>query len=265
MQSVRKTALDELSKKLGRPVEQVKRKIHAIRSTYNQMRVRVMEAEANGRVYKPMLCWYNDASFLDSVITLRKNRKSLSVVGGTERSSTNAQAKEEDGEEEEQEEEDAHNEQVFVEEYLPRKRLRNSEPTAIRSKVKEDTEIMSLDEHLAAAAAAAVQVEESYPEEEEYESAAEPELEFVMNNRGDFTTATVTTTNTSSASLSNPVQYTVASPLNPPQQVFKDEISLFTELMGSQLRALPESTAVEMMSKIQIMVSQARLDGMMKK
>lgn len=245
MQTVRQAALQELSKKLGKTVEQVKRKIHAIRSTYNQMRVRVMEAEASGRVFKPMLCWYNDASFLDSVITLRKNRNSLPVGGTVRPSSANVQTKEEEEEQDET--------SVFVEEYLPRKRLRNSEPTSLRLKVKENAEMTLVDE-----LSQEVGAEENY--QEEYESAAEPELEFVMCNRGELTPAPTTT---SSASQSNQLQYNVASPNQ--QQVFKDEISLFTELMASQMRALPESTAIEMMSKIQTMVSQARLGALLRK
>ncbi|GAB0098750.1 hypothetical protein DMENIID0001_145450 [Sergentomyia squamirostris] len=66
--TMRFLAIKNLSKTFNISVEAVKKKIHALRSTYLQMRDKVNEMEN----HEPTLSWYYEMDFLDPVITPRK-------------------------------------------------------------------------------------------------------------------------------------------------------------------------------------------------
>ncbi|XP_059618865.1 uncharacterized protein LOC132263223 [Phlebotomus argentipes] len=66
--ALRSMALRQMAKEFRLPLEAVKKKIHALRSTYLQMRDRVSNVENQ----EPTLSWYYEMEFLDPVITPRK-------------------------------------------------------------------------------------------------------------------------------------------------------------------------------------------------
>ncbi|XP_055684740.1 uncharacterized protein LOC129790921 [Lutzomyia longipalpis] len=66
--AMRYMAIRTLAKEFQLPMEAVKKKIHALRSTYLQMRDRVNEIDN----HEPTLSWYYEMEFLDPVITPRK-------------------------------------------------------------------------------------------------------------------------------------------------------------------------------------------------
>lgn len=65
---MRHLALRSLAKEFQLTLEATKKKIHALRSTYLQMRDRVSEHKN----HEPTLSWYYEMEFLDPVITPRK-------------------------------------------------------------------------------------------------------------------------------------------------------------------------------------------------
>lgn len=56
-QSTRLQALEDIAQHFNMTVEQVKRKIHTTRSTYNQMRLKTLDTENTASPYKPILSW----------------------------------------------------------------------------------------------------------------------------------------------------------------------------------------------------------------
>lgn len=263
-QSSRQQALQAISEKFDMTLEHVKRKIHTIRSTYNQMRIKVMEAEATGRVYQPSLAWYDQADFLDSVITLRKNRDSLPNANAT----SNRMA-----------EPDDFAKSTETESHPPRsKRSRNSETTtSIRVKVKPDTGELLMEEE---------EEEEVIAEEDDYQNSDEQiKQQMVLANvtyhqqgyedEGDGGVDIYTVqdhTNTNQEEIASvlpppppPTEAVAAAAAPPPPIAAKDEIALFCDLMDNQLRAMSVASAIETMCKIQSLITEARLLALSKK
>lgn len=274
-QSVRQQAIQAMADRFAMTMEQVKRKIHTTRSTYNQMRVKVLQAEASGRVYQPMLSWYSQASFLDSVITLRKNRDSLPIHSTSRTSATDLEDFSKDMD-------------MADQDSPPRpKRIRNSgsTTTSIRVKVKADTgEVLMEDDtgveeyhhnhnhhhhhNQQTQNVEYTNLEEEEEEELEYEE-QDAGIEIVRMNR-DYTVQQhknhSTTQPAASSAASHPPPTAPAIEVEPPAPpVAKDEIALFCDLMDHQLRALPTATAIETMCKVQSLITQARLEALMKK
>lgn len=271
-QSVRQEAIQAMADKFAMTMEQVKRKIHTTRSTYNQMRVKVLQAEATGRVYQPMLSWYSQASFLDSVITLRKNRDSLPIHSTSRTSATDL-------------EEFAKDMDMGDQDSQPRpKRIRNSgsTTTSIRVKVKADTGELLMEDDTGVDEyhdhnhhhnqqmqnVEYTNLEEEEEGEEEYEE-QDAGIEIVQVNR-DYTVQQhkkhSTTQPAASSAASHPPPLAPAIEVEAPAPpMAKDEIALFCDLMDNQLRALSTATAIETMCKVQSLITQARLEALMRK
>lgn len=200
-----------------------------------------MEAEAAGRQYNPMLSWYQSASFLDGVITLRKNRDSLPGIGD-KRPSTS----------------------VDLDTFLKtpksptaspppvRKRLKQSkvldESPSVRVQVKpEDGNIAAEDDLTYETFESPVDYERvEVGDRSHYDDECTDAIEIVPLNRSQtYSVQTSSTTTTANVIAKD-----------------KDEISLFCDLMDRQLRALPSTTVLEAMCKIQTLVMEARLQAM---
>lgn len=295
-----------MANKFGKTVEEIKKKIHTTRSTYNQIRIKVLEAEARNETYVPLLSWYNHASFLNAVITLRKNRDSLvsnsSSFTGLQSFTASIKNITSDAEDEEEVE-------MQYESSSPAKRPRKrpeTRTTSIRLKVKADTGEVVLDddgqptgeeiyqqsieeEQIHQEIVQGLPLPEAKQQEEVEDGGEYAEEEYVdhgieivqMNQDYSFSrpgqsssSSNVHSVNTVTTATSSQQQYQqqAQKPLQRPVQetpvhvpvVEKDEIALFCDLMQNQLRALPSIQSIKAMCKIQGLVSEARLEALLK-
>lgn len=198
---------------------------------------------------------YKDASFLDAVIALRKPRESGGMAGfapsNTILNSIKVDPLALSGVEDEGDEDVAE-----VEEEVPRpppkkfavRKVRpkedaaagsssNTTTTTIRVKMKQDSPdvISSL-------------IEESGPESEHHHHHQEQNSlqEYMQND-----------------CLENvEIVNAYATESLPPAAPAKDEFAFFSEFLSSQLRILPKAASVELMCKIHVQISEARMKAM---
>ena len=234
------------------------------------MRVKVLEAEAEGRTYTPMLSWYSHASFLDPFITLRKNRESL-VTNQSDNSNTDLH---------EFTEQLARTASTTTTSSPAPFRAKRSRPVtmSIRYKIKSDTGELLLDGPTDGQPGnGEVIYDENVHTQGEYEiteEEMEQPVQIVQVGRSfenESEQAQLVSETSASDSIheqSSKAQIVCTppveqKPVNKPVEVAaKDEISIFCELMDTQLRAMPASAGIETMCKIQQLVMEARLQSM---